>query len=515
MGKSLEVSARFLGANAGVVTGSATLVTIKRGESVRSILIDYGLFQGDDDYQNYDRMISGDDVDCILLTHSHLDHCGGLPLLFKVWGDNIPYTGRIFGSRETLNQATHILKNSAKLNETNGPVHGSELSKIKGRLNREKDKAVREAASPRDIANIDSNISSVEEEEAEVLYTLVDVDETIRHFFPIDFTFEDQYKDVQLYDGITARFIPTSHINGSCMIELTAEYNGERYTVVFTGDIGRDKSLLYRRIPVPVNPDASSIVLESLHGAESNPQDLSEAVYEFKRILYRAKKKNKTVIIPLFALDRTAGFIKILNKFMNDGFRFDCYIDSPLAMKELFEYIESYQTGSSAWFSYKEFPFSTERMTIIGSYQEHNLAVKIDGFAVFLTSSGMGYGGRVVDYFEHHIQERNSVFIFPGYLVEGSPSRVLHETRQGEKFYIGNRPFKKQCETYWLSGFSSHGYIEEKLRLLRSYPNLTRIFLNHGDESSILSLHQELTESGKYSEDQVVVPLPDEEIVLY
>ena len=85
-GGEVRISMSFLGANNGIVTGSGTLVKVTRGEDVRNILVDYGYFQGEDEDLNYDRTLQGDDIDCILLTHAHLDHCGAIPMLFKPIG---------------------------------------------------------------------------------------------------------------------------------------------------------------------------------------------------------------------------------------------------------------------------------------------------------------------------------------------------------------------------------------------------------------------------------------------
>ena len=150
--RNLEVSLEFLGATDGIVTGSANLMTITRCGVTRKILVDYGWFQGVDEYLNDERQLVGDDIDCILLTHSHLDHCGGIPLLFKTDGDMIPFSGYIYGSRETLRQAEHILRDSAKLNsrKLRGFKYGFE--KAKASIVRDKEKAEREEAKSKDIA---------------------------------------------------------------------------------------------------------------------------------------------------------------------------------------------------------------------------------------------------------------------------------------------------------------------------------------------------------------------------
>ena len=482
--RNLEVSLEFLGATDGIVTGSANLVTITRCGVTRKILVDYGWFQGVDEYLNDERQLVGSDIDCILLTHSHLDHCGGIPLLFKTDGDMIPFSGIIYGSRETLRQAEHILRDSAKLNsrKLRGFKYGFE--KVKASIVRDKEKAEREEAKSKDIAALDFAISSIEEEQEKIYFTLDDVEEAISHFYPLDFDINrEPIKEVTLFEGIDAKFVPISHINGSTMIEVTAHLGCDKYTIVFTGDIGNEKTILYRKIDYPVNPDANAIVLESLHGVSAPVETLEESTLILKRILRKALRKQRTVIIPSFALDRSAGIIKILNDFMDEGIPLNCFIDSPLAELELSAYIESYLDDGSAWFNYEQgYPFKIQRFNFIESYQEHILATKYKGPNVILTSSCMGFGGRVVDYFAHHIQSNDSIFIFPGYLTEDCPSRALLECEKGEMIEINGSRYIKQCETVQLHGFSSHGYLPDKMRILNAYPNLQTIFLNHGDD---------------------------------
>lgn len=500
---TLSVSLEFLGATDGIVTGSANLVTITRGNVTRRILVDYGWFQGDHEYLNEERTIYGSDIDCVLLTHAHLDHCGGIPLLFNT-GDH-PYEGEIFGSRETLNQAEHILRDSAKLNSKKLRGFKNGFKRVKREITRRKEKAEREDASAKELANYDSAVSSIEEVEEEVLFTIDDVEEAIEHFHPIDFTLgEQEIVEISLFEGIDAKFIPITHINGSTLIELTAHLGCDQYTIAFTGDVGNRKTVLYREHSIPKNRKVDALVLESLHSDYYDPvENLEESTIRLRKIIKRAVKKQKTVIIPVFALDRSAGIIKVLNDFMDQGMYLQCYLDSPLAEKELYEYISSYKEGRSVWFNYDQpYPFNLDRFHIISNFQDHALLSKYNGPNVIITSSCMGYGGRIIDYFAHHIQDPNSVFVFPGYLPEESPSRVLLEADKGKMVELSGNRFIKRCDVYQLHGFSSHGYFDDKMAIIDAYPNLSTIFLNHGDEY-IYGLQESLS---SYSFADIIVP---------
>ena len=300
------------------------------------------------------------------------------------------------------------------------------------------------------------------------------------------------------------------------MIEVKASLGDESYTVVFTGDIGKAETLLYKKMNYPVNLNANAIVMESLHGEAPEIEDLETSIFKLYRLLKRAEKKRKMVIIPTFAMDRSAGIIKVLNDFMDGGLYLKNYIDSPLAISELLEYISSYQTFESAWFDYSStYPFKVDRFKIINNYQDHMHYIKKEGFNVFITASCMGYGGRVLDYFEHCVQDDDCIFIFPGYLPFDSPSRKLLEANKGTIVELNGKRYVKHCETYQLHGFSSHGYIEDKVKILNTYPNATKVFLNHGDELSIIGTQDEL-EGYNYESEQVrreFIPTKYDEVV--
>lgn len=510
---NLDVSIEFLGATSGIVTGSCNLVKITRFDQVRTILVDYGSFQGEFEKMDEDRVILGEDIDCVLLTHAHLDHCGGIPKLFKTNDDNkVSFSGKIYGSRETLAQAVHILKDSAKVNEQIIKGLRSTMDKEKQSLYKSKEKLEREYANHHEIANIDSAVSSINEQE-EVPYGLFEVEETIKHFAPIELSEDVPMVTIPLFDGIEATFIPTSHINGSTMIELRCFTEDESYTMVFTGDIGSDNTILYKPMHFVPNYDVDCVVMESLHGVQKPIETLEDSKNKLKNILKHARKKNKAVIIPTFSLDRSAGIITILNEFMSEGMRLNCYVDSPLIIKELLEYVESYVGYNSAWFKFfMEIPFDLSRFNVAEKYQDHICISKYNGFNVFVTSSCMGFGGRVIDYFEHHIQEKDSIFVFPGYLTTDSPSRALLDAPMGSMVELNGRRYIKHCETYQLHGFSSHGYLPDKIKILEAYPSASTIFLNHGDSPAIYELLRRLEWETKAN---IVIPEYEESFKLY
>ena len=484
----LEVSVEFLGAVAGVITGSGTLLVVRRGNAVKKILIDFGMFQGEDEYLNKERIISPEEIDFVLLTHSHLDHCGGLPVLFKSATDAPPYNGMIYGSKETLEQAKHIIIDAASVNYRKFQNKVAELKEAQNTVKKENNKLKKKDPSKKDLMSLDMLNDEVEEIAAEILYLPVDAEEAIRHFSPVELN-----TCISLCEGIDAKFIPNSHINGSTMIEVYISYGSMRYGIVFSGDIGKRRTPLYKEMIYGSEPGINALVLECLHGTEEQQEDFTDSIQILKKILKKCVREQKNLYIPAFALDRSAIILMVLNTFMDKVTNFNCFFDSPLGEKELVCYMQSYNSGTSEWFDYdKKEPFNIERINFVSDYSGHMRLVKRDGPNVVLTSSCMGYGGRVLDYFEQHIQDEDAVFVFPGFLPDECPSKVLCDAKRGEIVEIMGKRYVKHCETYQLHGFSSHGYLEDKLEVVERYCNVDTIFLVHGEEKSIQEIKEVL-----------------------
>ena len=497
--RSLEIKVEFLGAVGGVVTGSGTIVTVRRGSIKKNILIDFGAFQGEDEYRNVERVIVPEEIDYVLLTHAHLDHCGAIPMLYKSVGDRLPYMGKVFGSAETLSQAKHIIKDAAILNRKRLDSKIAELREVEHTVKKETNRIHKKDASYKELSDLDSLNGILEEVQEEIPYLPEDAEEAFQHFRSVPMNLE-----ISLCEGIDIKFIPNSHINGSTMIEIYATYGAEHLSIAFSGDVGKRKTLLYKEMVYPKEPNIDILVLESLHGTQEPEETYADSIRTLKKIIKKAIKEQKNVYIPVFALDRSAAFLMIMNQLMDYGMHFNCFFDSPLGERELEAYMRAYNTGTSEWFDYdKKEPFRLERIDFADGYDGHMRIVKREGPNVVLTSSCMGYGGRVLDYFDQHIQDEDAIFVFPGYLPDDCPSKLLCETEKGKMLEMNGRKYIKHCETYHLNGCSSHGYFEDKLEIIERYCNASTIMLNHGDNQSLCELEQALLNK---TDKDIVVP---------
>ena len=469
--RKLSMKVQFFGAAGDDVTGSANLITITQENRVRNLLVDCGSYQGydgmSDDHISENAFIEPGSIDAILLTHAHLDHCGEIPYLYKMG-----YTGEVYASEETLTQAAAIMYDSANINRRKIP--GDALEKVAELGEKVRKKAKR---GKKEI-KIEENFIEQELDglKSMALYLEEDVDEARKHFRPVD-----PLKKFKLFDGIYVRFVPNTHQNGSTSIEIYAEYQGEKKSISFSGDIGPSNSYLYRNMEYEPNFEIDACVVESLHGVKEPIETFDESAKKLKELIRKMViQKKKSLFIGVFALDRSAMILSLLNDFRRSGMNFPVWFDSPLGETQLNNYIASYNKSDKVWFrEFKNDPFDYTHVRFSTYYRSHMDLVRDDTPKVVIVTSCMGYGGRIRDYFEHHIQNDKAVFAFAGYLPDKSPSKELCDGEIGRIVEVDGYRYVKHCQTIQFHGFSSHGYYPEMMNFVNRYPNAAYVFLNH------------------------------------
>ena len=468
----------FVGGVGDEVTGSsATLKILTQDGKFRYGMLDCGAYQGEKESLNYEYPVKGEDIEFVLLTHAHFDHIGSLPLLYKQG-----FRGKVFTTSVVKSIAEPLLKDAAYINMCRAGLDKTTLKSIKQTINRitlERNSAGDKDY--KDMRNLDSAIEQLEDINSQLLYSQEDVEETMKLFTTVE-----PYKYIEVADGVYAKFIPTTHQNGACKIELYVVDSDKTFSMVFSGDVGPSESLLYKTHAEETNEAVDCLVLESLHGVEPPIETLTQSINKLAQILTNAVKRNKNVVLAGFSLDRNAGLIYLLNEFRRAGVDIDLVIDSPLTMTQLAIYQGTYNNGNSKWFrNIGSNPFDTSTFKVIGSNRESKeSALHGEAPRVIVTASANGYGGRVVNYFANCIQRDDYVFVFCGWIVPGSPSYNLHEAKRGALVELadGNRYIKK-CETIRLHGLSSHGYFEEMVSHLNTYPACSTLILNHAREA--------------------------------
>jgi metallo-beta-lactamase family protein len=475
----MSVSIQFLGA-AGCVTGSQFLVTA--GES--RVLVDCGMFQGSPEEVERNRMPFAFDpaeLDALILTHAHLDHCGRTPALVKAG-----FTGPIHATRATVDLAEIVLRDSAKLQ-----VEFAE------RWNRRQARRAEEAA-----ADVESEASGEETDDPslperlrhappegrtttrEPLYAEADVDATMNLMRGADYGAE-----IAVTDGVTAVLHDAGHILGSAIVELRIADGDQRRTVVFSGDLGRDGSPILRD-PTPLT-HADAIVVESTYGnREHAPHD--DAIEELVAAINEVASDEGVLLVPAFAIGRTQEVIWVLDDLVRNGRipRIPLYLDSPMASKATTVYVdhpETYDTETAALLRSGDSPLSYPGQQFTDAVEDSKAIRHAKRPIMVVASSGMLTGGRVMHHLKDFLPDPRCTLLFIGYQGEGTLGRHIQNGATSAR--IDGEEIPVRCRVRVISGFSAHADQHELEAWLAHFGRAgtgddrtpKRVFIVHGD----------------------------------
>ena len=422
------------------VTGSCHCLEVNG----RRVLVDCGLQQGRDEVDNGSFPFAPNTIDCVLVTHAHIDHSGRLPMLVRQG-----FQGRIVTTRLTAQLLEIMLADSAHIQESDAEYQ-----------NRKNQRAGRPLVEP--------------------IYTLADVETTLSHIETCEY---DQ--PVQLWEGLTATFTDAGHLLGSASITVDAEEKGERRTVVFSGDIGnvnqpiiRDPVLLHR---------ADYVVMESTYG-DRNHQEVWSYTSELAQVIDRTLGRGGNVIVPAFAVGRTQEVLYFIHRMKKEGLvksvpNFPVYIDSPLASKAttIFagdlrgyldeEAMELVKSGAEM------FSFPGLRMT--ESVEESKLLNTDKTPKVILSASGMCDAGRIRHHLKYNLWRSESTIVFVGYQGEGTLGRTLLEGAESVKLF--GEEVAVRAEIVNFKGLSSHADRDHLIQWAQAFEGPRHIFVVHGD----------------------------------
>jgi len=270
------------------VTGSCYQLEVND----KKIIIDCGLQQGHDEKNNQLLPFSPTEVDVVLLTHAHIDHSGRLPLMIKNG-----FEGKIYTTKKTCELITIMLRDSAHIQEMD-----AQWDNQKGK------RAGKEPAVP--------------------LYTMLDVEETLKHLVPLNYE-----EDTTLFEGITVRFTDAGHLLGSASIQIWMTEKETTKKMVFSGDIGNIGQPIIRD-PQYIK-DADYVVMESTYG-DRDHEHAGDYVEDLAALIDETMGHGGNVIIPSFAVGRTQELLYFIReikerKLVKSVPNFPVYVDSPLA----------------------------------------------------------------------------------------------------------------------------------------------------------------------------------------
>ncbi|WP_449398066.1 MBL fold metallo-hydrolase RNA specificity domain-containing protein [Chryseobacterium wanjuense] len=454
-----SISLKSLG-GAETVTGSKHL--LKTPEL--TVLIDCGLFQGtkflrEQNWENLNTDVS--EIDAIILTHAHLDHCGYIPLIVKNG-----FKGKIYMTEPTRELTKLILLDSAKLQEEDA------------------EKANRYHYS--------------KHHPAKPLYTIYDAKKSFKQFFTVA-----ENREIKLNNHIQIRFKQCAHILGACSVEVTCYGK----IIIFSGDIGRNHSFI---LPAPdFFTQADFLVMESTYGDRLH--DNTNLYDELEHWINLTVKHKGNIIIPSFAVGRAQEIIYILNQLKEQSRipkNLPIILDSPMAAAAtdiMLEYADYTNIDQQKWIEV------LDTITINRDYEKTEKIVHDKQSKIIIAGSGMITGGRVLEYLKHDIGNSKNTLLIVGFQAEGTRGRALlnrsHELKMHGKYY------RVKANIVEITGLSAHADQSELIDWIKKFQSPPKqIMLVHGELSPLEALRVKIQ-----SELQIPVKImrKDEEITLF
>lgn len=434
----------FIGADH-EVTGSCHYLQV--GE--KHILVDYGMQQGVDAFENADLPVCEARIDYVLLTHAHVDHSGMIPQLVARG-----FRGKIITTDATADLCSIMLRDCAHIQ-----MQEAEWKNRKAKR-------------------------SAENALVEPLYTMEDADAAIKRIVPYSYN-----EIIDLCEGVKIRFTDVGHLLGSSSIEVWATEEGVTKKIVFSGDIGNKNQPLIK--DPSYTKEADYVVMESTYGDRFHPTDKPDYVTELTQILQETFDRGGNVVIPSFAVGRTQEMLYFLRKIKEDRLvkgheDFPVYVDSPLAVEatgifhkneiECFdeEAMELVRKGINP------IAFPGLRLSITS---DESKAINFENTPkVIISASGMCEAGRIRHHLKHNLWRKECTILFVGYQAVGTLGRVLVEGVDEVKLF--GEPIEVRAEIKTLTGLSGHADKNGLIEWVEAFEeNPRKIFVVHGEDS--------------------------------
>ena len=430
----------FLGA-VHEVTGSCTLLEA----CGQNILIDCGMEQGPDLYENCELPVSPVELDAILLTHAHIDHSGLVPAMVAKG-----FRGSVYCTEATRRLCNIMLRDSAHIQEFEAQWR-----------NRKAQRAGLPGYEP--------------------LYTMADTEQALRQFMAYPY-----HETVALCPGINIRFYDAGHLLGSSSIYLEITEEGQTRTLLFSGDLGNHSRPLIR--DPEKAPEADYVVVESTYGDRLHGER-PDYLGQLTDILQQTFDRGGNVVIPSFAIGRTQELLYLIRtikeeKRIRGHEGFPVYVDSPLAV----EATRIYSAGLTDYYDQETLdllargidPITFPNLRLSVTADESKLINEDPTPKVILSASGMCEAGRIRHHLKHNLWRKNATVLFVGYQSEGTVGRKLLEGADRVKLF--GEEIAVHANIVTLAGISGHADRDMLLSWLSNQTGAKKIYVNHGDD---------------------------------
>jgi len=454
----------FFGA-AAEVTGSCHILRVRSS----TVLLDCGLIQGShrDEARNADPFpFDAAQVDAVVLSHAHLDHCGRLPLLVKRG-----FRGPIYAQEASCELAAILLADAAHLQERDAEYQSRKLGR-----------------------------------HVKPLYTFAEGERVMRQMRGM------RYRETfDVVDGLRARFVDAGHILGSCAVELWAQESGVERKLVFSGDLGQyDTPIL--RDPDPIDR-ADAVLMESTYGGRRH-RDRASTIAELGALLTSPRSREGNILVPAFSIGRSQEILYQFGKHYEEWAldRFRIFLDSPMAIeasKVYWEYHHLYDEEAT------RLRLENGGMPLLPNLKlsrsvEDSMAINlIRSGAIVIAGSGMCNGGRIVHHLRHNLGREETQVLITGFQAHGSLGRRLVDGEETVRIHGQEVPVRAAIHT--LGGFSAHGDQDDLARWYECMQRRPPVYLVHGERESQEAFAEYL---GRRARAEVRLPRPGDTLDL-
>ncbi len=436
----------FLGA-AREVTGSCHYVTFG---DVR-LLVDCGMEQGPDLYENQQLPVNPATINYVFITHAHIDHSGLLPLLYKNG-----FRGQIFSTKATHELCNIMLRDSAHIQEFEAEW---------------KSRKARRAGRPEVVPLYDTN----------------DANGVLQHFISCNY-----HDKIEVCEGLSVRFVDAGHLLGSSSIEMWITEDNVKKKLVFSGDIGNGNRPLIRD-PEYIT-DADYVIMESTYGNRIHETPPDYAV-ELAKVLKDTFTRGGNVVIPAFSVGRTQEMLYFLRHIKTEELLpefpdFEAYVDSPLSVEatnifhlnvaECFdeEALELVNEGIN--------PIRFKGLKVSVTSDESKMINFDPNPKVIISASGMCEAGRIRHHLKHNLWREDSTILFVGYQVPGTLGNALLGGVNKVKLF--GEEVEVRAKIINLPGISGHADKQQLVEWVKAFGNTpAKVFVVHGDEENAVA----------------------------
>lgn len=428
--------------------GATTGANIMLKCNGKTILVDCGLLQGskfaeDKNFEPF--QYDPKEVDFLLITHAHMDHIGKVPKLAR---DG--FKGKIISTLETMELASPMLQDALKVMR----------ARHKGKI----------------------------------LFEESDIENALNLWQGWEYE-----KEKELFENCSLKMIDAGHILGSAICNVTCGIGENKRTIAFTGDLGNSPSPLLPDTEIPVSVDY--LIMESVYG-DRNHESKDERRKKLKEIILAGIKRNGTMIIPAFSIERTQVLLYELNNMIEDKEipLIPVFVDSPLALKvtNIYKkYQKDFKETVRDEIKKGDNIFDFPNLHIVETPEESREIEKTLGAKIILAGSGMSEGGRVINHEANYLPDPKATIILVGYQSVGSLGRVIADGVK-EVFIDtdgnlknGKEKVKVRATIENITGYSSHKDSKYLLEFVEKV-SPKKVFVIMGEPKSSLFLTQRI-----------------------